>query len=124
MNSGLRWMTNKGGRAEGPLGVWADEVLEGKRREVRDFLLTQQGVAREAVRMRSNVDTGRMRSEVDSFFFDSPQLIGIDFGWWEGNPHYAPYQEFGVPSHNIEPMRAVQDTYHEIWGQLKAEVAR
>lgn len=124
MNSGLHWITPGRTNAGGPLEGWVTDALEGKRAQLREFLRVQQLTARDLVRMRSHVDTGRMRSEVDSFFFDSPRLMGIDFGWWEGNPQYAPYQEFGVPSHNIEPMRAVQRTYHELWGQLKTEVAR
>lgn len=124
MNSGLHWTTPGRSSAAGPLAEWVTDVLEGKREQLREFLRAKQLTARDLVRMRSLVDTGRMRSEVDSFFFDGARLMGIDFGWWEGNPHYAPYQEFGVPSHNIEPMRAVQRTYHELWGQLKTEVAR
>src|SRR5690554_7368847 len=89
---------------------------------IRDADVT--GVQTCALPICSRVDTGRMRSEVESYQFASLTLVGIEFGWAEGNPHYAPYQEFGVPSHNIKPMRAVQQTYHEVWGRTRTEVAR
>jgi len=109
---------------ETSLALWATDQINLKYDEIVEFFGIEMLTAREKVRALSRVDTGRMRSEVESYRFSSLSLVGIEFGWSEGNPHYAPYQEFGVPSHNIKPMRAVQQTYHEVWGRTRTEVGQ
>jgi len=109
---------------ETSLALWATDQINLKYDEIVEFFGIEMLTAREKVRALSRVDTGRMRSEVESYRFSSLSLVGIEFGWGEGNPHYAPYQEFGVPSHNIKPMRAVQQTYHEVWGRTRTEVGQ
>lgn len=109
---------------EASLALWVSDQLNLKYDQLVAFFGEEMLNARQTVRARSRVDTGRMRSEVEAYQFASLTLVGVEFGWWEGNPHYAPYQEFGVPSHNIKPMRAVQQTYHEVWGRTRTEVAR
>lgn len=109
---------------ESNLALWATDQINLKYDEIVEFFGIEMLTAREKVRALSRVDTGRMRSEVESYRFSSLALVGIEFGWSEGNPHYAPYQEFGVPSHNIKPMRAVQQTYHEVWGRTRTEVGQ
>lgn len=107
---------------EHSLTLWATDQLNLYYDQLRAFFHAELPVVREAVRNRSRVDTGFMRSNVEAFEFGSLALVGIEFGWSEGAPHYAPYQEFGVPSHNIKPMRAVQQTYHESWARTRTEV--
>lgn len=109
---------------ESSLALWATDQLNLKYDQIVQFLRIEHQRGRLMTMARSRVDTGLMRSSVESFMDASLTLVAIEFGWSEGDPYYAPYQEFGVPSHNIRAMHAVQQTYHEVWNRTRTEVAQ
>lgn len=102
-----------------PAGTWATGELSRKPDEIRDFMYSARESSRTTVQSLSRVDTGRMRSDVESYVSEKQEQYVLDFGWWEGNPHYAPYQEFGT-SRGIQPMLAVHATFIAVEDQLKA----
>lgn len=102
-----------------PAGTWATGDLSRKPDEVRDFMRGAQISSRVAVAGLSRVDTGRMRGEVESYLSGNDEQHVLDFGWWEGNPHYAPYQEFGTRT-GIEAMLAVHSVFEAQFDMLKA----
>jgi len=102
-----------------PAGTWATGELSRKPDEVRDFMLSARESSRTTVQSLSRVDTGRMRSDVESYVSEKQEQYVLDFGWWEGNPHYAPYQEFGTRT-GIEAMLAVHSVFEAQFDMLKA----
>lgn len=93
-----------------PAGTWATGELSRKRDDIADFFTGARGSSRQAVWALSRVDTGRMRSETESYATAGRETMSLEFGWWEGNPRYAPYQEFGTRN-GIEPMLAVHAVF-------------
>lgn len=106
-----------------PIGVWATDQLSIWYERVRDHMEERQPEARDKVMTRSRVDTGYMRSNADSFFSATDKEIVLEFGWDEGRPFYAPFQEFGTDN-GIEPMLAVYQTWVEEFNLLKFVVSR
>lgn len=102
-----------------PAGTWATGTLSRKYDQIDDFFKGAQVNSRVAVNALSRVETGRMKSEVESYSSATGETFTLDFGWWEGNPHYAPYQEFGT-SNGIEPMLAVHAVFLAQQDMLKA----
>lgn len=100
------------------LGTWATDQLSLVYDRLEGFFSAEQGRARTAVQMRSRVDTGLMRSMVEAMYSATPNELVLDYGWWFGMPLYAIFQEFGTRT-GIEPMQAVQRTYHETVAGLK-----
>lgn len=94
-----------------PAAEWATDELSQVYDRVETAARTAQVEARQRIMAAARVDTGLMRSLVESTLSTPGESFVLDFGWWEGVPHYAPYQEFGVPSHNIRPMHAVHAEY-------------
>lgn len=78
-----------------------------------------------AVFARSRVDTGRMRGSViaETHYGD---VVGVEFGWFDDNPHYAKYQEFGVEPFGNHPgfegMKAVRRTFRESEQRLRKAI--
>ena len=104
--------------ADFPAGSWATGELSRKPDQVRQFMEGARSSTRANVRSRSRVDTGRMRSEVESVLSGGQETMTLEFGWWEGNPHYAPYQEFGT-SRGIQPMLAVHAEFLAVQAALE-----
>ena len=102
-----------------PAGTWATGELSRKPDEVRDFMYSARESSRTTVQSLSRVDTGRMRSDVESYVSEKQEQYVLDFGWWEGNPHYAPYQEFGTRN-GITAMLAVHAVFEAQLDMLKA----
>jgi len=92
-----------------PVGEWATDELSQVYDRVDDVVREQQVQARTNIMAASRVDTGLMRSLVESTVATPGETFVMEFGWWSGVPHYAPYQEFGTMY--IEPMLAVQREY-------------
>lgn len=101
-----------------PAGTWATGELSRKPDQVENFMRGAQVNSRVAVAALSRVDTGRMRGEVESYLSGTDEQHVLDFGWWEGNPHYAPYQEFGTRT-GIEAMLAVHSVFVAEFDMLK-----
>lgn len=99
-------------------GTWATDQLSQVYERIEDFFITQQRRARQAVMSRSRVDTGIMRSNVESFLSTSRDELVLEFGWWYGQPLWAIFQEFGTRT-GIRPMHAVQQTFHEVILELR-----
>lgn len=99
-----------------PLTEWATDELSQVYENVEDFMYQAQQEARENVMAASRVDTGYMRANVESTVAKPGEEIVLEFGWWEGNPHYAPYQEFGTRF--IEPMLAVHTEFLRVSSEL------
>lgn len=95
-----------------PAAAWATGVLSESYGNLSDYMNDSQQRARSEVRALSRVDTGLMRFLTESFLSEQGHVFELDFGWWEGSPHYAPYQEFGT--RYIEPMLAVYRVHLEI----------
>lgn len=108
---------------DNPTLAWATGMLSYTDTSVHEFFERSKVYAEMAVANRSRVDTGLMRHMADSLLHVRPYSYELLFGWDEGAPHYAPYQEFGVPSHNIEAMLAVGRTFEELRAQLPGAIA-
>jgi hypothetical protein len=106
-----------------PLTLWATDQMSQKYDELLNVMQQQMSVAHRAVRMRSRVDTGYMQAHALATETHSPRLLSISFGWFENDPFYARFQEYGTRT-GIKPMMAVQKTYHEVWARVKTEVGR
>ena len=102
-----------------PAGTWATGQLSRKDDQIRDHMRGAQVNSRVAVSALSRVETGRMKSEVESYLSAGSTEHVLDFGWWEGNPHYAPYQEFGTRN-GITAMLAVHAVFEAQLDMLKA----
>lgn len=92
-----------------PAAEWATDELSQVYDRVEAAARTAQVEARQRIMAASRVDTGLMRAMVESTMSSPGESFVLDFGWWEGVPHYAPYQEFGT--RYIEPMMAVHAEY-------------
>lgn len=92
-----------------PAGEWATDELSQVYDRVEDAVRAEQLQVRENIMANARVDTGLMRSLVESTVATPGETFVMEFGWWEGVPHYAPYQEFGT--RYIDPMLAVQREY-------------
>lgn len=83
----------------------------------------EQQRARAEVMARSRVDTGFMRSNVESFMSATGTVLNLEFGWDYGRPLYAIFQEFGTRN-GITPMKAVHETFYEVLRRLETAVSR
>ena len=92
-----------------PVGEWATDELSQVYDRVDEAVHEEQLKVRENIMANSRVDTGFMRSMVESMVSTPGESFVMSFGWWEGTPHYAPYQEFGTE--HIEAMLAVHREY-------------
>lgn len=130
--AGFRWTNtyrprSRSGRynavdPDNPLLLWATDQLSSKWDRIRAMMREQRRFAQERVMVRSRVDTGLMKSEVRGIFWGG-EVMNLEFGWDEGHPFYAPFQEYGTRN-GIKPMRAVHQTFHEVWASVRTEVGR
>lgn len=108
---------------ENPSLEWATGMLSATDAGVHRFMESAKIQTEQSVKSRSRVDTGLMRAMADSVLHVRGDSYELNFGWWEGAPHYAPYQEFGTVT-GIEPMLAVQQTFLETMSGLQQAMAR
>ena len=101
---------------DNPTLEWATGLLSETYDNLYSYLSQAQLFSRDAVMQRSRVDTGFMRSNVESFFHATRTQIGLDFGWWDGTPHYAPFQEFGTI--HITAMLAVAEVFEAVHSNM------
>lgn len=106
---------------DNPTTAWATGVLSMADSNVHEFFEESKVYAEMAVVARSRVDTGLMRHMADSLLHVRPYSYELNFGWWEGAPYYAPFQEFGTRN-GIEPMMAVLDTFEELRARLPGAI--
>lgn len=107
---------------DNPSAAWATGMLSFADANVHEFFEESKVYAEMAVASRSRVDTGLMRHMADSLLHVRPMSYELLFGWDEGAPYYAPFQEFGTRN-GIEPMMAVLATFEEIRARLPGAFA-
>lgn len=75
---------------------------------------------------RGRVDTGAMRDAVTGKVTEkSPDSATAVFGWVEGSPEYAKYQEYGFKHRggvDVEGMYALTDAGEEVMDDLKEDL--
>lgn len=95
-----------------PLLQWSTGVLSQLYDNMLAYFEWAQTYAKQAVQNLSRVDTGLMRMMADSVLHLRSDIFELNFGWWEGAPFYAPFQEFGTQ--HISAMLAVHAVFEEI----------
>jgi len=109
---------------DNPTLGWATGQLSQTYANVFEYMEDSRVYAEMAVSARSRVDTGLMRHMADAVLTVRGDVFELNFGWWEGAPYYAPFQEFGTRN-GIQPMLAVYETHLEIMaGFANAAVGR
>ena len=106
---------------DNPAGTFATDSVSTYREEVDTVFQESAQAARAKVMGYSRVDTGYMRANVEAFTATPRESVSMEFGWDEGRPHYAPYQEFGTRK-GIQPMMAVHRAFHETLADLQKKL--
>lgn len=104
-----------------PSAAYATGMLSWGYENLFAYMEDSHRYAKQAVQNLSRVDTGLMRYMADSLLHVRGHVFELNFGWWEGAPRYAPYQEFGTRN-GIEPMLAVYRVHLEIASGLPGAV--
>lgn len=107
---------------DNPTLAWATGVLSFADSNVHRFMEESKVFAEVNVQSLSRVETGLMRHMADSLLHVRGNSYELLFGWDEGAPYYAPFQEFGTRN-GIEPMMAVLKTFETIRAQLPGAFA-
>lgn len=106
---------------DNPAGTYATDSISLYRERVEDTFEEAAQEARAKVMGYSRVNTGFMRANVEGFTSTPRDSVSMEFGWDEGRPHYAPYQEFGTRN-GIQPMMAVHRAFYETLAKLSREL--
>lgn len=111
--------------ADNPLGTWSTDQISRFYDQLNAYFIRERERTRvdvaAGVRAEDRIDTGLMLASVEASLSSTRTEFILDFGWFDEQPHYARYQEFGT-SRGIEPMRAVLGAFTGLQARLKYEL--
>lgn len=119
------WLQSKLKEIEGIIHETAETAAESGEAITKHHIETR-GTAKSGKRGR--VETGTMRDKVTSRVSEvSPTSATASFGWLDGAPFYAKYQEPGfnhIGGVKVEGMYALTDAKDEVVADLKDDLRR